>query len=166
MSSPSALRIVALLLIAQSITRLGLLGYSLTLARPEVLLANPFFFARGFLLPAVLAGLAMGAGILLLQQSPIARTFGLVACSICLLVQIYFTAIGVGVYVSVPTMPLLTVFTILVLGPIYGWHLCGGPGLFVPLAAGCNLKRGRPKMGAIGSAAPMVKRVLTSPHLW
>jgi hypothetical protein len=68
----------------------------------------------------------MGAGILLLQQSPIARTFGLVACSICLLVQIYFTAIGVGVYVSVPTMPLLTVFTILVLGPIYAGIFVAG----------------------------------------
>jgi hypothetical protein len=61
----------------------------------------------------------MGAGILLLRQSPIARTFGLVACSICLLVQIYSTATGFGFYFAAASMPVFTVFTILVLGPIY-----------------------------------------------
>jgi hypothetical protein len=116
---PTALRIVAALLIAQSIVRVGFLGYTLSLAKPELLFANPSFFARGILLPAILATLAIIAGILLLRRSPVARTFGLVACLICLLVQLFFTATGFGVYFSTATLPALTVFSILVLGPIY-----------------------------------------------
>jgi hypothetical protein len=110
---PSAVRTIGWLLIAQSISRLGLwLSFTPSITIDYLTSTGPWrIIALGII--------AFIAGLLILRRSSSARPFGLIASAICLLAQIYFFSNVFPAYLSGRgTGPLFT-FSVWVIHPAY-----------------------------------------------
>src|SRR3954467_15806472 len=114
--APVSVRVIAALLIAQGAVRFLFLANTLIMVGARIL--APTVLLTALLLPGAMAILAIPAGILIFGRSPIARTFGLVACAILLVAQLYYLATALWAYSVISQPPIMFLVTLLVLSPI------------------------------------------------
>ena len=127
------MRVIGILLIAQSLVRLGILASTLLRLGLPNLAGRIDGFA--LLLPGLLGALALTAGVLILLRSPGARTFGLVAAAVLLIMQIYFLGTALWAYSVIREPPAIFVITSFVISPAY---------ILIFIAALIGLARWRP----------------------
>jgi phosphoglycerol transferase MdoB-like AlkP superfamily enzyme len=118
---PPSVQFAAVLLIAQAVIRVGFLLVTLstliTVQAASALYRNPLFVIQSIVVPAVFVVAGLVAGILVLQRSPGARSFGLVLCAVGLAYQLY--AFSSFIYVAMTRPAIHFPWFSWVISPVY-----------------------------------------------